>query len=225
VSRRILLLLVAALTLPALALAADTDPKKRIDPADQRKAVSIVLKRSDFAAGWKLLPSTPDSDESLNCPGFNPNESDLTLTGEKEAEFERQGGIPSVLSFASVYTSKSDALKSWTRTVKPALARCIGHVFKEAITEEGAQVTIAAQGRIAFPKLAPRTAAFRVVANVKVVEAGQTTTVPFTLHLVALGNGRGDAGPLTIALGKGIPDAVLRAFAKLLAGRLAAAKL
>ena len=45
------------------------------------------------------------------------------------------------------------------------------------------------------------------------------------LHVVVLGNGRGYARLLTFGLGNGIPSADLRAYAKLVAGRLAAAKL
>ena len=53
--RRLAILLAACLAVPALALAADADPKKRITPADQGKAASIVLKRADLAAGWKRI--------------------------------------------------------------------------------------------------------------------------------------------------------------------------
>ncbi len=45
------------------------------------------------------------------------------------------------------------------------------------------------------------------------------------MHLIALGNGRGDASLLAFGLGNGVPSADLRTFAKLVAGRLAAAKL
>jgi hypothetical protein len=224
VGRRLLLFVLAVLALPALALAAGTDPKKQINPVDQRNAASIVLKRTDFVAGWKKVPASPDSD--LSCPGFNPDGSDLTLTGEAEADFEHTQGIPSVLSFSEIFVSKSDALKSWSRTVKPAIARCIAHFFREGMVEEGGTAKILKQGRIAFPKLAPRTAAFRVVASVTIENPGQPpTTVPFTIHLIALGHGRGDAGLLTMGFGNGVATADLRAFAKLLAVRLAAAKL
>ena len=85
-------LLVLCIAVPAVALAADTDPKKSITAADQAKARSIVLTRTDFAAGWKKVPAPPDSD--LVCPGFDPNESDLTLTGEAESDFQHaQGGL------------------------------------------------------------------------------------------------------------------------------------
>lgn len=80
-------------------------------------------------------------------------------------------------------------------------------------------------GSLAFPKLAPRTVAYRAVLNVTIAEGGKETKVPFTIHFVALGNGRGDSVLLAVGPGNGIPLAELRAFAKLVASRLAAAKL
>ena len=216
--------LIVCLAVPAIALAADTDPKRQITPADQAKARSVLLKRTDFAAGWKKVAASPDAD--LTCPGFNPDGSDLTLTGESEAEFQHTQGFPRITSFSDVYVSKGDALKSWARTVKPAIARCMGHFFQQGIVEEGGKATIVKQGRIAFPKVAPRTDAFRVVANVIIEQPGKAPlTVPFTIHLVALGHGRGEAGLLTMGFGPGVSTADLRSFAKLIALRLAAAKL
>lgn len=223
--RRLLALLIACLALPALALAADTDPKKQINPVDQRKAASIVLKRSDFVAGWKKVPSAPDTDADNSCPGYNPDQSDLVLTGEVEADFETSDGIPAVSSVANVYKTKGDAVKAWTRSAKPALASCLAQVLKREVEKTGGKVAIAKSGVIAFPKLAPRTVAYRVGFNVRVTEAGKTTAIPFTLHVVVLGNGRGDCGLITFGLGNGLPMTDLRAFAKMTATRLGAAKL
>ena len=221
--RRLLLFVLVVLAAPALALAADTDPTKRFNPADQRKAASIVLKRTDFVAGWKQVPNEPDSGADPSCPGYNPDQSDLILTGEAEANFT---GDPSRLaSYANVFKTKGDALASWTRSVKPALAPCIARVLKQGIEKQGGKAVIVKQGQIAFPKVAPRTAAYRVAINVSYTQAGKTTTVPFTLHVIAVGNGRGDASLVTFGLGNGISGSDLRAFAKLLAVRLAAAKL
>jgi hypothetical protein len=219
VGRRLAVFLAACLAVPALALAAEGEPKKRIVPADQKKAAAIALKRTDLAAGWKRV-RTPESGDDLTCPGFNPDESDLTLTGESESEFDSTDGTRYLASFSSVYVSAKDALASWTRNVKPALARCLGHYFREGIAEEGGTAAITRQGRIAFPRFAPRTAAFRVVSRVSFTEAGETTTIPFTIHLIALGRGRGDVGLLAMGPGTGIPAADLRGLAKLLATRL-----
>ena len=222
---RLLAACVLVLAVPALALAGHTDPKKQITAADQRKAASIVLKRTDFAAGWKKTPATPDTDDHASCPGYDPNQSDLILTGEVEVEFEAAGGIPSVSSFANVYKTRRDALAAWTRSAKPALAPCLARLFKQGIEEEGGKAAVVRAGTLAFPKVAPRTVAYRAVLNITVTEGGKETKVPITIHFVALGSGRGDSVLMTVAPGKGIPLAELRAFAKLIASRLAAAKL
>ena len=224
-SRRLLLLVLAALALPALALAAATDPTKQINPVDQRKAASIVLKQPDvIVPGWRKVPvTTPESAANTGCPGYNPDQSDLILTGEATTNFE--GGTTKVGLESNVFKTRRDALASWTRLVKPALAPCLARTLKQGIEQAGGKAAIVRSGPIAFPKFAPRTAAYRVSMNVSYTQGGKTTTAPFTVHLVALGNGRGDASLLTFGLGNGVPSADLRTFAKLVAGRLAAAKL
>ena len=226
-SRRLVLLVLVVLALPALALAAGTDPTKQISTGDQRKAASIALKRPDVAVpGWRkvaVIPNGPNGAADPGCPGYNPDQSDLILTGEAASNFE--GGATKVGLESNVFKTRGDALASWTRAVKPALAPCLARLFKQVIEQVGGKAAIVRSGQIAFPKVAPRTAAYRVSMTVSHTEAGKTTTVPFTVHVVVLGNGRGDARLLTFGLGNGIPSADLRAFAKLVAGRLAAAKL
>ena len=223
-SRRLLLLVLVVLALPALALAAATDPTKQINPVDQRKAASIVLLRpAVLVPGWKKVAVIPNTAADPGCPGYTSDQSDLILTGESSNNFE--GGATKVGLESNVFKTRRDALASWTRLVKPALAPCLARLLKQGIESVGGKVTIVKSGSIAFPKFAPRTAAFRVSMNVSYTNAGKTTTAPFTVHVIALGNGRGDASLLAFGLGNGIPSADLRAFAKLVAERLAAAKL
>ena len=73
---------------------------------------------------------------------------------------------------------------------------------------------------MAFPKVAPRTAAFRINVKMAVTQNGQTGTVPLTLHIVIVGRGRAEAGYLTFAPSPGIAAAELRAFGELLAERM-----
>jgi hypothetical protein len=64
------------------------------------------------------------------------------------------------------------------------------------------------------------------VARITVEPPGEAPVkVPVTLHLIAIGHGRGEAGLLTSGVGTGVQMADLRAFARLVASRLAAAKL
>ena len=224
--RRLAPLLVALLAVPALALAADTDPKRKITPADERKASAIVLKRADLAAGWKKTTSPSTDDDDLTCPYYNPKGSDLTLTGDAESEFEQAGGFPSVYSYADLYVTPRDAAAAWARTVKPAAARCFAEYFrKESAKDPSTKVTVVKAGAIAFPKVAPRTAAFRIALKLAVTQDGQTQTVPLTLHIVAVGRGRAEAGLMTFAPSPGVGAADLRAFAGLLAARMKAAGL
>jgi hypothetical protein len=224
--RRLALLLLALLAVPALALAADTDPKRKITAADERKASAIVLKRADLAAGWKKTTSPSTDDDDLTCSYYNPKGSDLTLTGDAESEFEQTGGFPSVYSYADLYVTPGDAAAAWTRTVKPAAARCFAEFFrKESAKDPSTKVTVVKAGAMAFPKVAPRTAAFRIVLRLAVTQNGQTQTVPLTLHIVAVGRGRAEAGLMTFAPSPGVGAADLRAFAGLLAARMKAAGL
>lgn len=223
--RRLTAVLLIALAVPALALAGHQEPKRQISAADERKAGSIVLKKADFAAGWRKLPNSPPDDSHIDCPGYQPNESDLVLTGDAESDFARAEGFPSVYSFSDIYKTASYARASWTRGVKPALAACMAKLVADSLEAEGSKATVVSAGRMAFPKVAPLTAAFRAVIRASYTENGETTTVQLTMHVIALSQGRGQAGLMTMGVGAGVPVADLRAFSKLLAQRLAAAKL
>lgn len=224
--RRRLATVLVALVLPAVALAAGTDPQKRLTAADQRKAASIVLRKSDFAAGWTKGAITPSDDESdFECPGYNPDQSDLVLTGEKIAEFNAKDRLPSVYSVSNVYRTRREAALGWARSDKPALVPCAATMFVGEFAKDGTKAKVTRKGKIAFPRYAPRTSAYRFALDVTVSRNGTPTTVPFTIHMVALGHGRGDHFMMTIGVGAGVPIADLKAFSRLTAQRLAAAKL
>jgi hypothetical protein len=220
VSRRLALLLLLVLAVPTIALAADTDPKRQINAADERKAAAIVFKRTDFTAGWKRTSTSSSNDSNLTCSFYKPDSSDLTITGDAEAEFQRNGGFPSVLSYADIYGTAKDAAAAWSRTVTPALARCLAQFFQSEVAGPGTKVSVVNYGRMAFPKVAPRTGAFRINVKMAVTQNGQTATVPLTLHVVVVGRGRAEAGFLTFAPSPGIAAGDLRAFGKLLAERM-----
>jgi hypothetical protein len=213
------LLLLVVLAAPAIALASGTDPRRKLDAADERKAASIIFKRTDFTPGWKRSASSASSGGGdLSCAYYNPDGSDLTLTGHAEAEFAR-GGVSSVLSYADVYASAKEAATAWSRTVRPALARCLGEFFERDAAAPGMKVSVVSHGRTPFPRVAPRTAAFRIDVRMLVTQAGQTTAVPLALHLLVIGRGRAEAGFLTFA-SSGVSSGDLHAYGKLLAERM-----
>ena len=215
------MLLAVSLALPAIALAADTEPAKRLTPADQAKARSLLLKRADFTTGWKDAPGSGADGSDFSCPGFDPDQSDLTLTGEADSDFTNGSGAY-VGSMAGLYRSAAEARASWSRSNKPAVTRCLALLIRQTFAQQGATAKATKAGRIAFPRVAPRVAAFRVAVSVSFPQVGRP--VPVVLHLVVLGRGRAEVALVAMALGSGIPQADLKAFASLVSQRMAAAK-
>ena len=212
--RRLVLSLVAILALPALALAADSNPKKQITSADQHKAASIVLKRGDVGPGWARMPATPDED--MTCSFYDPNLSDLMITGVAKGEFQAAGGFPTFLSYAEVYRTRRDAAVAWSRAVKLAFARCLGDALRrDAAVDPNVEVSDVKAVASAFPRLAPRTAAYRLSLRVR---AGKT--VSYIVDMVFLGRGRAEVGLAAMAPSPGVSARQLRALSTLLAQRM-----
>lgn len=218
---RRLAVLLLALALPAVALAADTDPQKRFTAADQAKARALLLKRTDFVAGWKQQPTKPDDDD-VKCAAFDPDYSDLVLTGDQRAEFAHAQGGASVYSYASLYKSAAHASAAWSRSAKPALLQCLREAMREAVGPD-VKLTFSKLARVPFPKLAPRVYAVEVDCTMSSPQTGRS--VRLSMDVVVLGRGRAEASVMTMGVGAGIGNDDVRAFARLVAGRLAAARL
>jgi hypothetical protein len=225
VRRRLAAVLLLTLCVPALALAANTDPQKRFTAADNAKAGTLVLRKSDFVAGWKRDAVTAEDETEFSCPNYRPDQSDLVLTGEAKANFSGPDALPSVFSVANVYRTRREATLAWARSAKPALVPCVASMLEKEFEGNGTPATVTRKGSIAFPRYAQRTVAYRFTFDLTYMQNGKKTTVPMTIHMVALGQGRGDVFLMTIAFGSGVPMADLKAFAKVTAQRLAAAKL
>jgi hypothetical protein len=175
-----LLLLLAGST---TALADHLDPEKRIRPADQAKARTMLLRKSDLGPGFIAQPTnTPDT--HLTCEGLD--ESDLTVTGEAESPTWSQG-IGFVASAVNIYANVSDANASWARGTRGVGTRCLRDQLADEFATQG--VTLESLRKIAFPRLAERTVAYRVTLSGTV----QTTTVRVVIDLVILKHSRAQA--------------------------------
>ena len=96
------------------------------DPTDGVENAVIAGRPIEIVYGGS--DSTPDSGEDLRCPGFNPNLSDLTLTGESETEFEHPSGAYAA-TFTSVFRSEANARASFARSANesdPSIVCAIG---------------------------------------------------------------------------------------------------
>lgn len=175
-----LLLLLAGST---AAFADHLDPKKRIRAADQAKARAMLLRKSDLGPGVIAQPTnTPDT--HLTCEALD--ESDLTVTGEAESPTWTQGA-GFVVSAVNVYATVTDANASWTRGTRGAGTRCLRDQLADEFATQG--VALESLRKVAFPRVAERTVAYRVTLSGTV----QGTTVRVVIDLVVLKHARAQA--------------------------------
>jgi hypothetical protein len=177
-----LLLLLAGIG-TGTALADHLDPKKGIRAADQAKARAMLIRKSDLGPGAVAQQrSTPET--HLTCNGLD--ESDLTLTGEAESPtWIRGAGF--VASAANVYRTVSDANASWTRGTRGAGTRCLRDELADEFATQG--VALESLRKVAFPRIAERTVAYRVTLSGDV----QGTIVRVVVDLVVLKHSRAQA--------------------------------
>jgi hypothetical protein len=211
VLRVLALLVVVALAAGSGARADHLDPKRKLRPADQARARTMLLRLGDLPAGF-ALETTTGLDPHLTCKALD--ESDLTLTGEaRSPSWSRQFAF--VTSVAAVYRSGSDALASWRRGTSAAGRACLAAALAKSI---GLGERLRASVRVVrFPRVAERTTALRLTLS---GAPGATAPLAF-VDWVLLGRGRANAG---ILLGSVVqpPDASLeRSLARVVGARMA----
>lgn len=181
----------AALVLVAGAHGSQGDPKRAITKADQAKARSVVLRAADLGTGFVARPSGPDElPPGVRCGPLS--ESDLTISGDAQSPdfgLDRPGVLLTIGSTAQVYRTLRDANASWARALKPAAVTCLSDIVRKSATP-GQRVEVVSAKRIAFPRLAERTTAFRIVARVR----SGSTWVKVYFDAILLQQGRIQAG-------------------------------
>jgi len=207
-------LLAAVLT--GAALAATGDPVKRHTAADMAKARSIVFKLRELGPGW-TRDTSQQTDDSPRCSYFRVDESDLVETGYAEGTFNHSSGA-TLGAEASVYKTVAQAQATWSRHVRPALARCLADELRREAAKDGDTIAIVRTGKLAFPKVSPRTAAYRLLA--RLTPKGRTTAIPLTFDLVFLERGRILTFLGVVTAGATPPASLDLPFARLLDSRM-----
>jgi hypothetical protein len=129
---------VAVLLLAGVAAAATGgDPKVALKPDDQAVARQIVLQRADFGVGWALkrlqLGGKPIAAGAL-CPGFRPDLSALTVTGQ--AASRATNTAKSAVAVALVFRRPEQAQAMAQELQAPFVRHC----FQEGKTRNGVRV-------------------------------------------------------------------------------------
>jgi len=171
------------LALVFAAAAAADDPTVRIRPADQLKAEAALLKLKDFGVGWAGGKRTPSKLTAPKCPGFDPKESDLTVTGHAEARFTYARGSVVFDQDTQVLESEKAVATDFARVIQPKLKDCLAYELKKS--GQGQIVSVVVR-ELKFPKLGTQSAAYR---GTMVVRAG-TRRVTFVSDFVFIGQGR-----------------------------------
>jgi hypothetical protein len=156
---------VAVLALAPAAWAADGHIRTQLTKADQAAAAAVVMTSADLTApkGWTGGAQKPDLAPAAPCPGFRPKQSDLVRTGVAQSIFGDTTGISFDTEAELVRTAEMLTL-DWKRTVlAPQVPACLRLRMLREI--HSSKRTFVAFGRISFPKVTPRTVAYRVIYN------------------------------------------------------------
>ncbi|MES1248131.1 MAG: hypothetical protein ABUS54_10705 [Actinomycetota bacterium] len=211
--RRFLIAVLAALVLPAAALAADPyQPAKRHTPADTAVATRIGLVRSDFVAGWKQVKS--DSSDKDVCKG-EPDESKLVETADVDPTFESSDGSVDVDSEVQIFKTAAMSRTDWSYATVARLRTCAKDEFVRQLGPKTTFTLDAVQAPV-FKGL--ETNAFHLVVHATV--KGQKVVV--VSDLISLHKGRISVMLSAIGPQGSYQAAALQPLARVLAARLTA---
>lgn len=183
VLRLLALVAVVGLVPAGVAFADHLEPEKRIRPADQARARSILLRAADVPGAVAQRGS--GGEPHLTCSALD--ESDLTVTGDAKSTTWTWGATV-VSSAATLYASERDAATAWRRGTSAAGLRCLRSELGRAFLQLGARP--GSLSRISFPRVAPRTAVYRLALTVE----AQGQRIRMVLDFVVLMRGRAQAG-------------------------------
>jgi hypothetical protein len=145
---------------------ASSPPNKeqvRFNPADQAAARAAVLRKTDLGSGWGGGRTKPDTSAKMSCPGYEPKQSDLVLTGAAETVWGRSG--IQLQSLAQVLKTSAMVARDWQRTVvDPRAIACLRTTLAKGLTSRERLVSFK---RAAFPSLARYSRLYRAVIEVR----------------------------------------------------------
>ena len=158
--RAALVALALALALVGAASASHLDPRKRIDPADQKRADAMLLRKADLVSGYEP-ERTSGLEPHLTCRPLD--DSDLVLTGAgKSPYWAREYQI--VGSSSAVYRTAAESRAAWRRRTSVPGLNCLRDAFRTEFARQGETVRVALR-RIALPRFTVACEAFRVVIS------------------------------------------------------------
>jgi hypothetical protein len=189
-TRHLCLALLGVAIVASSAAASSGDPEQRdIRPADRAWAKRATLSARDLPSGFTATrPPSSKNNGPLTCPGFQPDLSDLTITGEASSPvFQHRIGM-TIFAATEVYKSRHDEREAWRRTARREALRCVAREL-ENISASGVQVKVTGRLVRVPPRVGERAISLRITANFRV----QGVTIPAWIDLLGVARGRADA--------------------------------
>jgi hypothetical protein len=174
----------ALLALACAGAALADNPTLRINAADKAKATASLLTLKDFGVGWTGGPKTPSKLTAPSCPGFNPKESDLVVTGHAEARFTYARGLVIFDQDSQVLESANAVKTDFARSVQPKLADCLAYELKSS--SKGSVLSVSVR-KLVLPPVGNISAAYRATMVIKTTTG---RTAKWVSDFVFVGQGR-----------------------------------
>jgi hypothetical protein len=137
-------------------------PTVRLTHADQARAVAALLSVKDFATGWQGGQTKAHSLVAPSCPGFDPKESDLVVSGHADATFMYPRDRITFGQDVQVLHSAAAVREDFARTITPKLAGCLQYQLGKPKGVASATVR-----RLSFPTVGDGSAAYRATLVLK----------------------------------------------------------
>jgi len=140
------------------------NPTVHINTLDQATPAASLIRPKAFGVGWTGGPTTPSKLTAPKCPGFNPKESDLVVTGHAEARFTyARAGV--IFDQDSQVLESAAAVKTdFARTVTSKLPGCLAYQWKSSTKVNLVSVVV---HPLALPPIGNISAAYRATVVFK----------------------------------------------------------
>ncbi len=177
---RLVMVAVCALVAASAALGADsTDPEVRLTKTDQAKAAAAVLRFSDLGPAWAGGATKPTSLKAPICPGNQPNDSDLTISGHAESLLSLQSAGLQVDTDVEIFETPGQVAKLVQRTMGTAVTGCLKYNLLKSV---GTGATVGGTRALTVAKAGDRAMLYRVEVAVK-PQGGKQSVKVFSDYL------------------------------------------
>jgi hypothetical protein len=212
--RRLGLVALLAVVVTSTALAAPGSREQRaINSADQAWARRVNLTLRDLPSGFRPGAANTSNSGGLTCPGYSPDLSRFTITGEATSrQFVSSSGA-SIFSSAEIFRTVADQRGDWALTARREALTCL-----RTLLQQGVATTAKVRATVRpAPRLGERSISFRT--TLAVAANGVKATV--WLDVLGVARGRGDATVVAMSVRTPPSGALERSLLAKLASRLA----